>query len=105
MLRRVGQVRPPSAEIASVIGARGAPQNARPRVSGGAVCVAASPSSSISSYSEVRRSVASSALDWLNTNASRSSDSTTNWIDELLLGNSVGTGAVQVSPSSAEVLR
>ena len=36
--------------------------------------------------------MASAALDSLNTNASRSSGRTTNWIDELLLGSSVAFG-------------
>src|SRR6185312_4362531 len=118
MLRRSGHDTPPSWDSASVIGARGAPQNAvrsalvasaggplsgsHCGVGGG---VSASPSSSISSYSEVRRAVASAALDSLNTSASPSSASTTNWIDELLLGSSVGTGEVHDSPSSCEVLR
>src|SRR3954454_843032 len=108
MLRQIGHVRPASSESASVIGARGAPQNA-PRPPTGASMTgpvpSVRPSSSISSYSDVRRAVASAALDSLNPNASRSSDNTTNWIDELLLGSSVGTGGGPAPPSSSDVLR
>jgi hypothetical protein len=48
--------------------------------------------------------VASAALDWLKTMARWPFSSRTAWMEELLFGSSVGTGAVQPRPPSVERL-
>ena len=101
------QVLPSSEEMATVIGARGAPQNAWRAVDAGFTsppCAGALPSSSISSYRERRRSVAWAALEKLKTSAIFPFRSAVAWIDELLLGNVVGVGAVHERPWSVDRL-